>query len=217
MTNTLLWDLPGDVLAAPASTLCGWRGANSLSFYLLYTVYAVAYLSLLVQSVAQYLLVYHTFRWSLIRRTRGCVPPLPDFRAMPCPCSPSSFSQCFTLDLQGPYMALHCKDSRSIQSEGLTSPRGRAFCVLCHCARFSYAANLGQFCRQASMYCNATYVTSQRPRMPLGSKLGACAPREASSHWLAHPCNSGDKCSSSLHENRCKLVMTTRAEARPPA
>ena len=26
MTNTLLWDLPGDVLAAPASALCGWNG-----------------------------------------------------------------------------------------------------------------------------------------------------------------------------------------------
>ena len=29
-TNTLLWDLPGDVLAAPASALCGWIGVNSL-------------------------------------------------------------------------------------------------------------------------------------------------------------------------------------------
>ena len=28
MTNTLLWDLPGDVLAAPASALCGWNGVN---------------------------------------------------------------------------------------------------------------------------------------------------------------------------------------------
>ena len=26
MPNTLLWDLPGDVLAAPASSLCGWTG-----------------------------------------------------------------------------------------------------------------------------------------------------------------------------------------------
>ena len=31
MTNTLLWDLPGDVLAAPASAVCGWKGVNSLS------------------------------------------------------------------------------------------------------------------------------------------------------------------------------------------
>ena len=31
MTNTLLWDLPGDVLAAPASALCGWKGVDSLS------------------------------------------------------------------------------------------------------------------------------------------------------------------------------------------
>ena len=29
--NTLLWDLPGDVLAAPASALCGWTGVISLS------------------------------------------------------------------------------------------------------------------------------------------------------------------------------------------
>ena len=28
MTNTLLWDLPGDVLAAPASAMCGWKGVN---------------------------------------------------------------------------------------------------------------------------------------------------------------------------------------------
>ena len=27
--NTLLWYLPGDVLAAPASALCGWKGVNS--------------------------------------------------------------------------------------------------------------------------------------------------------------------------------------------
>ena len=26
MTDTLLWDLPGAVLAAPASALCGWKG-----------------------------------------------------------------------------------------------------------------------------------------------------------------------------------------------
>ena len=30
MTNTLLWDLPGDVLATPASALNGWKGGNSL-------------------------------------------------------------------------------------------------------------------------------------------------------------------------------------------
>ena len=30
MTNAQLWDLPGDVLAAPASALCGWKGVNSL-------------------------------------------------------------------------------------------------------------------------------------------------------------------------------------------
>ena len=29
MTITLLWDLPEDVLAAPASALCGWTGVNS--------------------------------------------------------------------------------------------------------------------------------------------------------------------------------------------
>ena len=29
--DSLLWDLPGDVLAAPASALCGWKGVNSLS------------------------------------------------------------------------------------------------------------------------------------------------------------------------------------------
>ena len=34
MTNTVLWDLPGDVLAAPASALCGWKGVNSLSLSL---------------------------------------------------------------------------------------------------------------------------------------------------------------------------------------
>ena len=32
--NTLLWYLPGDVLAAPASALCGWKGVNSLSLSL---------------------------------------------------------------------------------------------------------------------------------------------------------------------------------------
>ena len=33
VTDTLFWDLPGDVLAAPASALCGWKGVNlSLSF-----------------------------------------------------------------------------------------------------------------------------------------------------------------------------------------
>ena len=31
MTNTLLWDLPGAVLAAPASALRGWQGAKTLS------------------------------------------------------------------------------------------------------------------------------------------------------------------------------------------
>ena len=31
MTNTLLWDLPGDVLAAPASALCGWKGVATLT------------------------------------------------------------------------------------------------------------------------------------------------------------------------------------------
>ena len=29
MTDTLLWDLPGYVQAAPASALCGWKGVNS--------------------------------------------------------------------------------------------------------------------------------------------------------------------------------------------
>ena len=28
MTNTLLWDLPGDVLAAPEAAMCGWKGVN---------------------------------------------------------------------------------------------------------------------------------------------------------------------------------------------
>ena len=36
MTNILLWDPPGDVLAAPASALCGWKGVNSLSILSLY-------------------------------------------------------------------------------------------------------------------------------------------------------------------------------------
>ena len=33
--NTLLWDLPGDVLTATASALCGWTGVVlfSLSLY----------------------------------------------------------------------------------------------------------------------------------------------------------------------------------------
>ena len=31
LTDTLLWDLPGNVLAAPASALFGWEGVNSLS------------------------------------------------------------------------------------------------------------------------------------------------------------------------------------------
>ena len=31
MTNTLSWDLSGDVLPAPASALCGWRGVKPLS------------------------------------------------------------------------------------------------------------------------------------------------------------------------------------------
>ena len=31
MTTTLSWDLPGDVLAAPASALCGWKGVISLN------------------------------------------------------------------------------------------------------------------------------------------------------------------------------------------
>ena len=35
-TNTHLWDLPGDDLAAPASALCGWKGVNSLSLLFLY-------------------------------------------------------------------------------------------------------------------------------------------------------------------------------------
>ena len=26
VTDALLWDVPGDVLAAPASALCGWNG-----------------------------------------------------------------------------------------------------------------------------------------------------------------------------------------------
>ena len=30
MTHTLVWDLPGDVLAAPASALCGWTGVHTL-------------------------------------------------------------------------------------------------------------------------------------------------------------------------------------------
>ena len=30
MTDTPLWDLPGDVLAAPASALCGWEGVLTL-------------------------------------------------------------------------------------------------------------------------------------------------------------------------------------------
>ena len=30
----MLWYLPGDVLAAPASALCGWKGVNSLSLSL---------------------------------------------------------------------------------------------------------------------------------------------------------------------------------------
>ena len=30
MTDTLFWDLPGHVLAAPASALCAWTGVNSL-------------------------------------------------------------------------------------------------------------------------------------------------------------------------------------------
>ena len=34
MTNTLVWDAPGDVLAASASALCGWKGVNSLSLSL---------------------------------------------------------------------------------------------------------------------------------------------------------------------------------------
>ena len=34
MTDTLFWDLPGHVLAAPASALCGWKGVNSLSLSL---------------------------------------------------------------------------------------------------------------------------------------------------------------------------------------
>ena len=34
MTDTLLWDLPGDVLAAPASALCDWKGVLSLSLSL---------------------------------------------------------------------------------------------------------------------------------------------------------------------------------------
>ena len=34
MTDTLLWDMPGDVLAAPASALCGWTGVISLSLSL---------------------------------------------------------------------------------------------------------------------------------------------------------------------------------------
>ena len=33
--TALLWDLPGDVLAAPASALCGWKGVTlSLSLSL---------------------------------------------------------------------------------------------------------------------------------------------------------------------------------------
>ena len=27
-TDIFLWDVPGDVLAAPASALCGWKGVN---------------------------------------------------------------------------------------------------------------------------------------------------------------------------------------------
>ena len=34
MLNSLLWDVPGGVMAAPASALCGWKGVNSLSFSL---------------------------------------------------------------------------------------------------------------------------------------------------------------------------------------
>ena len=34
VTGHLLWYLPGDVLAAPASALCGWKGVNSLSLSL---------------------------------------------------------------------------------------------------------------------------------------------------------------------------------------
>ena len=31
MVTDLLWDLPGNVLAAPASALCGWERCNTLS------------------------------------------------------------------------------------------------------------------------------------------------------------------------------------------
>ena len=33
----IFWDLPGDVLAAPESALCGWRGVRLLSLSLLVT------------------------------------------------------------------------------------------------------------------------------------------------------------------------------------
>ena len=33
LPDTLFWDLPGVLLAAPASALCGWKGVIALSLW----------------------------------------------------------------------------------------------------------------------------------------------------------------------------------------